>query len=571
MVALMFAHVMILRTFVSGTADTKMRALARRWRVARWYLAAMVFTLVALGTLIAAGPAASAADAKVAAPSTCARFDPAEFVVTVDRPFGPAVNPFTDVSLTAKFTTTAGPPIVATGFADAADGRELRVRFSPPQEATYGWTIELRGPGLRRDFTGTLRCGKARGEGPVVVDPVRPQHFRFAGSGRPFYHLGITAYHLLDPSQDDAAVDRFIDYAADNGFNKIRFLLVGYPRDFDQKAREEDDHGVRDPVKTPNYGALAGRVNALPAWAGEPHRYDFTRFNVSHWQRVDRAIRRMRDKKIVAGVIVTIEKDGLPDEYGRLTEHELRLYRYAVSRLAAFDNVWWDLGNEHNEYRDAAWGEAMGRLVRDFDPYDRPTSAHAYEEFWYGLSPWADYVITQHYGDERAIHGWVMRHKTIAKPYVNEEYGYEGELDAPDHRLNASWVLRCHWSIAMAGGYATYGDWSRGTSWFYMGIPGPGIAARQLKHLRALFETLPFADMAPKPHVVDDGFALAKGDELLLLYFPRGETARFVAPARAARAEWFDPRTGKRQPVAVKPGGNELRKPSAADWALVVR
>jgi hypothetical protein len=170
----------------------------------------------------------------------------------------------------------------------------------------------------------------------------------------------------------------------------------------------------------------------------------------------------MRERGIVATCIVTIEKQDLPQEYGRLTEHELRLYRYAIARLAAFDNVWWDLGNEHNEFRDAAWGDAMGAVVKALDPYDRLASAHAYAEFSYGGSAWADYIITQQYGDENAVHGWTLKYLPVPKPYVNEEYGYEGSFDKPGHGQNADWVRRNHWAIAM-GNFFTYASSSSGS------------------------------------------------------------------------------------------------------------
>ena len=205
----------------------------------------------------------------------------------------------------------------------------------------------------------------------------------------------------------------------------------------------------------------------MPAWQRQAHNYDFERFNVAHWQRVDRVVRLMRENGIVATCIIVIEKQNLPKELGIFTENEYRLYQYAVSRLAAFDNVWWDLGNEHNEYRDAAWGNKMGDFVKEKDPYKRLASVHAYADFFYNDSPWADFIITQQYGDVDSVHNWVLKYYDVPKPYVNEEYGYEGSIDKPvGHGMNSEWVRRCHWAIAMAGGYATYGDWSNGTSYF---------------------------------------------------------------------------------------------------------
>jgi hypothetical protein len=462
------------------------------------------------------------------------------------------------------------------GFADARDGTLFRLRFSPDTAgALYRYRLTFTAGDVAAPFDGEFRCAPSAGPGPVVVDRERPRHFRHAGSGKPYYLLGQTAYHLLDPSNSERDVDAQLEYCRRNGFNRIRFLLTGYPRDFDRRPVGDAEFGVQDPVRQPNYGAPSGTVNALPAWEGEPRRYDFTRFNVAYWRRVDRAVRRMRERGIQACAIFTIEKQNLPRALGRLTEHERRLYRYAVARLAAFDNVWWDLGNEHNEYRDREWGEAMGRLVKEADPYDRLLSAHAYETFLYPRSPWADFVITQHYGDERTLYDWVLRHAALGKPYVNEEYGYEGEADRPGHSQNASWTRRSHWSIAMAGGYATYGDWSRGRSYYYMGDPGPGEAGRQLRHLRTFFEALPFDTLAPQGRLVRDGLAFCLGgpEDLLVVHLPRGGRVSLDLPPGRWSVRWYDPRVGRLRPPAGVPDARPalLSAPDDRDWVALLR
>jgi hypothetical protein len=514
------------------------------------------------------------------APRRVACFDAAELVVRVaDPPFG---NPFTEAVLSGAFRREEAAALEVMGFADSADGSIFRLRFSPGHPGAYRYEVRLRGAGIDRAFSGEISCVPSDRPGPVIPDPEHPRHFIHAGSRRPFYHLGYTAYHLLDPSRDDAAIERTIDYCAEHRFNKIRFLLAGYPRDLDRRSSAEAEYGeggARDPWKAPNYGAPPGRVNALAAWAGRPHAYDFSRFEVAHWQRADRAVRRMRERGIVATCIFTIEKQDLPKQYGALTEHEYRFYAYAAARLSAFDNVWWDLGNEHNEYRDTAWGETMGAFLKKQDPYGRLASAHAYKDFLYPRSAWADFIITQQYGDEKEVHDWVLEHRALAKPYINEEYGYEGEADEPGQNMNADWTRRCHWSIALAGGYATYGDWSKGVSWYYMGEPGPGKAAVQLKHLRAFFEALPFRELEPRADLVaaasgGAAFCLALPPAHHVFYLPRGGEAAIELSGNGGSfsGRWFDPRTGAwRDGPELEPGKNTIEAPAAGDWVLHVR
>jgi len=529
--------------------------------------------LAAVTALAASGVGSPTADL-IDAPRTAPCFDVAEFVVKMTNP--PLKNPFTDAEFSGTFTGPGGARFAVPGFADSPDGSVFRLRFCPQTPgAAYHYELRFRGGGIDRLSAGELISAPSDRPGPVIVDPQHPKHFVYAGSKKPFYHLGYTAYHLLDPSNSLADIDATIDYCARQGFNKIRFLLTGYPRDLDRRTSKDVEHGVADPRKAPNYGAKPGRVNPLPAWLGTPHAYDFTRLDAAHWQRVDHAVRRMRERGIVATCIFTIEKQDLPQEYGRLSGHEYRLYRYAVARLAAFDNVWWDLGNEHNEYRNKAWGDTMGAFVKKSDPFGRLASAHAYADFWYTKSPWADFIVTQQYGDEKKVHDWALQFLAVPKPYVNEEYGYEGSLDKPGHGQNADWVRRCHWSIAMAGGYATYGDWSGGVSHFYMGEPGPGKAAVQLKHVRSFFESLPFDELSPHDELCTGGFCLAKPPDDYVFYFPRGGKAeiRLNGTGKGALfARWYDPRSGQWQAgPKVTSGKNAVQTPDDGDWVLLVR
>jgi hypothetical protein len=216
----------------------------------------------------------------------------------------------------------------------------------------------------------------------------------------------------------------------------------------------------------------------------------------------------------------------------------------------------------------------MGRLVKEWDPYDRPCSAHGYADWTYGNQPWADFIITQQYGDCSEVNQWVLKYRQIAKPYVNEEYGYEGVLDEPKHGLNADWVRRCHWSIALAGGYATYGDWTAGTT-FYTGHVGKGKAPAQLRYLRETFESIPYPRMEPHNELVGgEAFCLAKEGEVYLVYLADGkETILRAGPAaRGYTVTWINPRTGRyTSPQNATAERITLRPPSPDDWAAIIK
>jgi hypothetical protein len=487
-------------------------------------------------------------------------------------------NPFTDARLTARFKTDA-EEMVVDGYCDSADGTLFKVRFSPQKpSAIYSYRIAYSDAAGTQTYAGKVQCVGSNEFRPVVVDPQHPKHFIHAQSDRHFYHVGLTAYHLLDPSQDDAMIRKTIEYAVHNGFNKIRFLLAGYPSSMAPARTSRNTKAGLTTGPLRNYGAPDGTVNPLPVWVGEPHRYDFSRFNIAYWEKVERAIRTMRDRGIVATVIFTIEKQNLPKEYGALTEAEYRFYRYGIARLAAFSNVWFDLGNEHNEYRDVKWGKTMGEFVHRLDPYGRLISAHGYAEWLYPNAPWANWIVTQQYGTARQVNDWALKYWSEPKPYVNEEYGYEGNSAQPRHGQNADLVRRCHWAIALAGGYGTYGDQVEAAS-FYTGRPGKGRAPSQIHALRRFFEQLPYWEMSPHNELVSEGsFCYAKPGEVYVVYCPDGGTVALKTnEAKRLRERWFDPRTGEFIKTERLLSLNASKKehlvecPGPEDWVLLLR
>jgi hypothetical protein len=105
-----------------------------------------------------------------------------------------------------------------------------------------------------------------------------------------------------------------------------------------------------------------------------------------------------------------------------------------------------------------------------------------------------------------------------------------------------------------------------------MGEPGPGEAAKELKHLRAFFEALPFRELEPRDDLTSAGFCLAKPPEHYVVYLPRGGKAEIDLASAAGKelaGTWYDPRSGARRPApALAPGKNPVAAPAPGDWVL---
>lgn len=483
-------------------------------------------------------------------------------------------NPFLDTRLTVHFEHAGGGKVEAPGFFDGdgrggQEGKIFKVRFCPSRLGRWHYRTVSNDPSMNGKH-GSFDCVESKQPGPVVAANQNPRHFVYSNSGANYYLLGFTAYHLLDPTHTEKDIQKTIDYCADNGYNRIRFLLAGYPRD---RQPTSGRPGERDPWRLPNYGAPTGSVNPILPWLGEQGALDFSRFRLEYWHKVDRVVRAMAERGVQACCIFTIEKQNLPDEIGALTEAEKQFYRYTAARLSAFPNVWWDFGNEHVEYRDRQWAPAIAEVVRQADPYRRLSSVHGYEEWHYGDAAWADFIITQHYGSPQQLYDWTLKYASIPKPYVNEEYGYEGTGDNYGHLQDAVRTRQCHWAIAMAGGYASYGDWTQDAP-FYVGTVGKGVAATQLRHLRAFFERIPYPTLQPREQLISKGFAATDGRNWIAGYLPEG--GEFELDLQGINGpfflQFFNPRTGAFAAPTVVEGGTRLTKrtPDSQDWALLI-
>ena len=104
-----------------------------------------------------------------------------------------------------------------------------------------------------------------------------------------------------------------------------------------------------------------------PAFIGERRLSPEAVATIRDWEKAG-APEGPRDRLAASPVLRNGWALGEPDEQ--------RYYRYVVARLAAFSNVMWDITNEWHLFRDEAWVDRMGALVKEADPYDHVASVH---------------------------------------------------------------------------------------------------------------------------------------------------------------------------------------------------
>jgi hypothetical protein len=314
-----------------------------------------------------------------------------------------------------------------------------------------------------------------------------------------------------------------------------------------------------------------------------------------------------RERDVIVSVIPYIGAQILPVPFLEYSEDEKRYYRYAANRLAAYSNVTWDLGNEHDFHRDTRWwpGE-MAPFIRRCDPYGHLVSLHnkVYRGQW-----WIDMQLIQRWDAgqneflvkqraEQAASGRIV-------PQVIEEYGYEDLWERmPGHRA-ADTRRRCAWEIHMAGCHQTTGESARqgtgvppdsGGGW----VSGRGDDSMTMlegyRHIAAFFTSFEWWKAEPRnelveryehpepvdaPYFDNDGkqvtdwraLCLAEPGAAYALYLPVGGSATVKLEPGTYSVARLNARTGEREdlPDADGPTWTSPAAPDGGDWAYLLR
>jgi hypothetical protein len=521
-----------------------------------------------------------------------------EVAVNVDKP--DVANPFTDVQIEGDSTHQNGEPLRVEGFCDSPDGTVFRIRFMPAQPGDYDYSVTYRQGAYEARHQGKFTARNDGRSRLVRVDKDFPFHFIYEGTGEHFFWNSTTAYWLLG-WRNDAFIEESIERLARFRVNRIRVALSGRTRD-----------GMR--WKEPDVKPTDQFQFRLEPWpAARPENiedpgYDVTRFNLDHFRRCERMLDHARKRGIQVSIIFHLDgADKGVDPFGREGmggPDEQRYYRYVVARLAAFSNVMWDVTNEWHLFRNEAWVEKMGTLIKDCDPYDHLTSVHGRGDFPFRTSSWADFAMYQSW-DEHGGYAFMLKNRQEQErtgrpmPQVNEEYGYEDHYPYPwgEGRTSPARVAdnrrRLAWQMTMAGGYQTTGEranvpgcggWITGRGddsmtmlegYRYIVGPFARIPWWRLKPDNDFFEVTDSPNLAPDgrdamPAVV--GMRSEDGEQAVL-YFSAGGSVR-IKPRMLEGglwSDWFNPRTGQwssHWPAVQPDEQGRFVAPDGQDWVL---
>jgi hypothetical protein len=515
------------------------------------------------------------------APSV-AVFDFVEVTATVAAPA--VKNPFTDASLAGDFEQAASAEQVAVeGFCDSADGSVYRIRFMPSKSGSYTLHVTFKAGASAQSYSGTFTAQEQHRRGPLRVDPAYPWHFVWEGTGEHYFFNGTTAYWLMG-WRDERTIEYSIARLAALKVNRMRVTIAG---------RESVFFG--EPVMlNQNWTVMLAPWLAENADDFSHPGFDYSRFNVTYWQRFDRMLKFAREHGMVISLVLDMNDGQVHPAAGSEDEH--RFIRYAIARMGGFTNITWDLGDDLERFRDEKWTHETGTLIEQWDPYHHLATSHpvstVYQDrasSWFGFTSYQDWSRTQHalMLDSRKLQ--LQAGRII--PQTNEEYGYEDHYPewAAAGSDSADVLRRTAWEIYMAGGYQTSGESARrGTNiWPDTGggwLNGRGDDTETMfvgyGHIVDFFTGFEWWKTNPHDELVNSGdYCLADPGKLYAVYLPHGGKVTVKLEPGSYRAEWFNALSGQRIPLAQDAAGASWTSPDppdssgwrdAHDWALLL-
>lgn len=300
---------------------------------------------------------------------------------------------------------------------------------------------------------------------PFKVDPLYP--FQLVNNeGDHLLILNKTAWAYFTCADPEGVLQR----AKAQGVNVIRVCLEG----------------------APYFEVL--KMDCWP-WGGTRQNPDYTAFNKTYWDKVERRIQLAGEYGIGIdlNVYFTLRKDAenLP--------HQQEFWTYTLQRLGKYANILtWEIMNEY--LGSESFQDSVGCFFYHNDPWKRPvtTSDGTTDDAAWPQKEWMGMAIVHTCTGsvpEYGLHDWYLavarNTRSHGKPAFNNESGREirHKNDDPVHRRKQAWIwysAGCHW---------TWHSWEG-----CEGIDDPnyfGPGQEYMKPVTDFFRSLPFWRMNP--------------------------------------------------------------------------
>jgi hypothetical protein len=254
----------------------------------------------------------------------------------------------------------------------------------PLAPGDYTYSVEYRQGWFTKASSGTFHVSNGR-RGLVRIDPQNRWHFVWEGTGEHYFFNGTTAYWLMG-WRDEQVIQSCIERLHQLKINRMRVTVAGRTNVYYGEPVMDGPSWspfIRpwQTVKDERYLHILGRVGQRLGMGGglfdslgnlgfaqdiyHPG-FDYSRFEVSYWQKFERALRFARDQDMVFSLVLDMNDSRVHPAPGSADEQ--RFIKYTIARFGAFSNITWDLGDDLDQYRDDSWTHTTGTETKKWDP-----------------------------------------------------------------------------------------------------------------------------------------------------------------------------------------------------------
>ncbi|SHJ84918.1 protein of unknown function [Maribacter aquivivus] len=484
-------------------------------------------------------------------------------------------SPFT-AEFSAVFTHENGKQQKVPGFFNGKNDWILRFSSAAEGNYTYITSSEIKALNNKRGKV-TVTAAQINNHGGIVVNDDDPQHFYYE-DGTPYFLLAFECdwLYALDYHNEKGLpkTEHLLNLISENGFNQIVMNVFSYDVSWqkDEKLKQYPEH------------EFGGPDDIFP-FLGNNENPDYSALNPIFFQRLDRTISMMHDKRIASHLMIYVWNKlvAWPDMN---SDADNMYFDYVVKRYQAFPNMVWDISKEALYYGRADEDYIHGRIerIRENDQFNRLVSVHDFK-YCSNFPEKVDFISTQNWSHN--IYDKMLDAKTKFKdkPIFNIEHG--GYEESPytvftGDYINAETCLRRNYMCLFAGVYTTY--YWQGASWnviIYNPFEQPEDFIKPkfeyFEHMQKLFKEFDFAKLKPTPWQNGSAYNLTDNNETVLLYMHKenyGIDAAFLKKESSKRSlQWFNTLTGEFSQTIGLPNSGKLISPwqGKADAVLISR
>jgi hypothetical protein len=310
---------------------------------------------------------------------------------------------------------------------------------------------------------------------------------------------------------------------------------------------------------------------AIPYVTGQEGEW----FNIPMWDRLNSHLDFIRDRGMGVYFMFYSDDAESPNRWNirQKSPEELRLFRYAVARLAPYPIVMWDSGIDISETRPSDWIDWFADWFLANDPWQHPVGSRSG-----GGSGGHHPKNATFYSDGAST---LPKHSTVVEKWascdVPRAYTDRWREDYRRGGFDSAMIRRAAWEVGLVGGSAVYISGNENDGYLTETYATDLKAAPELGFRNRFFaeEIDSFATLAPHPELITGGAGIVlvanPGREYVAYGWEGGTIGILLShDTTSYQVRWYNPRTGQLtiQGIVVGGGHQAFSPPFSGDVVL---